>query len=95
MTFRISIRQIMAIVLLLALVLGLGVPAVEVYTKPEYHMHQGSGANKYSVVAQSGIRAPFWPRYIKRLKGERWLKQACNVRVGLKDERCELPVTRW
>ncbi len=95
MSLRISIRKIMAIVLLVALVLGLGVPAVEVFSTPEYHVHQGAGANKYSVVAQSGIRAPFWPRYIKRLKGEHWRKQACNVRVGFKDETCELPVTRW
>ncbi len=92
---RISIRQIMAIILLIAVMLRLGIPAFEVFTTKEYHVHQGVGPTKGSAVAQSGIPAPFWPRYWKRLMGQHWRKQACNIRVGFEQEHCELPVTRW
>jgi hypothetical protein len=38
---RISIRYIMAIVLFIAVILALAIPAVEVYRTKEYHTHLG------------------------------------------------------
>jgi hypothetical protein len=92
---RISIRQIMATVLLIAVIFWLGVPAVEVYRTKEYHVHVGVGSRNDEIVARSGVPAPFWSRYWKRLRGRTWLAQACDVRVGFERERCELPMKRW
>jgi hypothetical protein len=92
---RISIRQLLAFVTVIAVILWLGIPAIEVYRYKEYHVHQGTGSTKGSVVAQGGIPAPFWPRYWKRLAGRPWWRQACDVRVGLPHEQYELPVNRW
>jgi hypothetical protein len=92
---RFRIAWVMVFVFVIAVILWLGIPATEVYTCKEYHVHEGTGSSKDSAVAQAGIPAPFWPRYWRRLAGHPWRKQPCDVRVGLPNERCELPMNRW
>src|SRR5262245_53296854 len=88
---RISIRQLMAIVLALAVILWLALPAVEVYRTKEYHVHQGIDMRGTpTLAAWGGIEPPFWPRYLKRLAGRPWRRQPdCGFRTGYEDDRCE------
>ena len=65
---RISIRILMAAVLLIAVILGLTIPAVEVYRAKEQHVHIGIDVSETPTLASSaGIEPPFWSRYLRRI----------------------------
>lgn len=90
MSRRRSIRRIMLLVLLIAIVLGLAVPAIEVYRAKEPHVHMGIDTRGAPVLASwAGIEPPFWPRYLRRLSGRPWRRQPCTFRTGYDSDRCE------
>ena len=61
---RFSIWLLMALVLMIAVILGLAIPAVDVYRTKEPHAHQGIDMSGTPTLAGwSGIQPPFWPRY--------------------------------
>jgi len=80
----------MAAVLLIAVTLGLTIPAVEVYRAKEHHVHMGIDMSETPTLASwAGIEPPFWPRYLRRITGRPWLRQPCNFRTGYEADRCE------
>jgi hypothetical protein len=90
---RISIRWMMASVFVLALALGLGLPAIEVYGQPEYHLHGHIGLSNANPIYQwnSQHRSPFWQRYARRLMRQPWRKgTSCGEDGGLLEETCVL-----
>ena len=93
MTFRprISIRRVMAVVFFIAVILGLAIPAVEVYRTKGYHVHMGINIQGPPILASwGGIQPPFWPRYLKRLSGRPWRRQPdCGFKTGFAADRCE------
>jgi hypothetical protein len=88
---RISIRYITAIVLFIAVILALAIPAAEVYRAKEYHTHMGIDTRGTpTLTGWSGIQPPFWPRYLKRLSGRPWKRQPdCGFKTGFAADRCE------
>jgi hypothetical protein len=88
---RVSIRYIMAIVLFIAVILALAIPAIEVYRTKEYHTHMGIDTRGTPTLASwAGIQPPFWPRYLKRLSGRPWKRQPdCGFKTGFAADRCE------
>jgi hypothetical protein len=88
---RISIRRLMAIVLVFALILALAIPAVEVYQTKEPHVHMGIDMQGTpSLASWGGIEPPFWPRYLRRLAGRPWRRHPdCGFRTGYEADRCE------
>jgi hypothetical protein len=86
----ISIRHLMAMILLIAVFLGLAIPAVEVYQAKEHHTHLGIDMSEPPTLsAWGGIQPPFWPRYLKRLTGRPWRHQPCGFKTGYESDRCE------
>lgn len=87
---RISIRKLMASILLIAVLLALAIPAVEVYQAKELHTHTGIDMREPPTLAGwGGIQPPFWPRYLKRLIGRPWLRQPCGFKTGYEADCCE------
>jgi hypothetical protein len=88
---RISIRQVMALVSLVAVILALAIPAIEVYRSKESHVHTGvDTAGTPTLAGWGGIQPPFWPRYLKRLAGRPWRRQPdCGFKTGFAADRCE------
>jgi hypothetical protein len=88
---RFTIRRLMALVVIIAVILGIALPAWEVYSAKEYHVHQGidmSGGTP-TLASWGGIQPPFWPRYLRRLTGRPWRRQPCTFRTGFDSDRCE------
>jgi hypothetical protein len=80
----------MVLVFVIALVLGLAIPAVEVYRTKEPHVHTGIDTTGVPILAAwGGIEPPFWPRYAKRLAGRPWRRQPCGFNTGFEADRCE------
>jgi hypothetical protein len=80
----------MAIILLIAVALGLAIPALEVCQAKERHAHLGIDMNEPPTLsAWGGIQPPFWPRYLKRLTGRPWRRQRCGFKTGYEADRCE------
>jgi len=80
----------MAMILLIAVFLGLAIPAVEVYQAKEHHTHLGIDMSEpLTLYACGGIQPPFWPRYLKRLTGRPWRHQPCGFKTGYESDRCE------
>jgi hypothetical protein len=87
---RLHLRRFTAVIFLVATMLGLAVPAIEVYTANEYHVHQGIEISGTPTLASwAGIQPPFWPRYLRRLTGRPWRRQPCTFRTGFDADRCE------
>lgn len=87
---RISIRLLMALVLLIAVILGLSIPAVDVYRTKEPHTHLGiDTSDPPRLAGWGGIQPPFWPRYLRRLTGRPWRRQPCGFVTGYDSDRCE------
>ena len=90
---RMSIRGLMAGVLIIGLSLGLGPPAYEVYHGRRPHSHvfvqyrdQGTWLDY-----ESGIFNPFWHSLILRLSGKPWKRQPiCGSGRGRLEETCEI-----
>jgi hypothetical protein len=77
-------------ILLIAVFLGLAIPAVEVYQAKEHHTHLGIDMSEPPTLsAWGGIQPPFWPRYFKRLTGRPWRQQPCRFKTGYESDRCE------
>jgi hypothetical protein len=80
----------MAIILLIAVALGIAIPAVEVYQAKEHHAHLGIHmSDPPTLSAWGGIQPPFWPRYLKRMTGRPWRHQPCGFKTGYDADRCE------
>jgi hypothetical protein len=88
---KVSIRGLMALVLLCAIALGLGIPAVEVYSTKDYHTHTAVDVRGTPTLAGlGGVQPPFWPRYARRILGLPWRKQpVCGTTPGFEAELCE------
>lgn len=87
---RFTILRVMALILACALLLGLGLPAYEVYRAEEYHVHTGIDASVPTMVAAGGIWPPFWPRYRRCLTGRPWRGRGpCGTVIGYELELCE------
>jgi hypothetical protein len=74
-----------------ALVIWLGIAAVDVYSAKEHHVHMGIDLRGTpSLAAMGGMEPPFWPRYWRRLLGRPWRSQPlCPPTPGVEDEECE------
>jgi hypothetical protein len=85
-----TIRALLVIILLIAVVLGFGIPAIEVLRAKENHEHTYVGNNRGSWgMATDFVDAPFWPRYWRRLLGEPWREQPlCRTSPGHIEEVC-------
>lgn len=88
---KVSIRALMAVVLVFAIALGLGIPAVEVYTTKDHHTHTAVDVRGTPTLAGlGGVQPPFWPRYVRRILGRPWRKQpVCETTPGFEAELCE------
>jgi hypothetical protein len=93
-----TVRGLMAFVLVVALILGLGIPAAEVLRAKDYHVHTYVvDVHPYVVTPGApglrveSVQSPFWPRYARRLLGRPWRRQpVCGSAPGRLQERCEL-----
>jgi len=80
----------MAIVLFIGLVFGLAIPAVEVYSAKEYHIHTYVETKGRPCLASWRRPAPFWPRYGRRLIGLPWRTQpVCGTLADSLEVYCE------
>jgi hypothetical protein len=89
---QLTIRAALAITLLIGVVLGLGLPAIEVFCTEESHEHTYVGNNRgeWGLVVEF-VHAPFWPRYWRRLAGRAWRGQRlCQPSPGRLEEVCSL-----
>jgi hypothetical protein len=87
---RLHLRRFMAVIFLVATILGLAVPAIEVYIANEHHVHQGIEISGTPTLASwAGIQPPFWPRYLRRLTGRPWRRQPCTFRTEFDADCCE------
>jgi hypothetical protein len=88
---KVSIRGLMVLVLLCAIALALGIPAVEVYSTKDYHTHTAIDVRGTPALAGlGGVQSPFWPRYARRIVGRPWRKQpVCGTTPGFEVELCE------
>lgn len=86
-----TIRKVMILIALIAVGLGLGLPAIEVYRTKDYHGHTGiDTARTPTLTARTWVEAPFWPRYLRRLCGQTWRNQPlCGPTPGYEAEICE------
>lgn len=101
---RLTTRRIMALVLGLAVALGLAVPAAQVAADREQHLHVWyedrpeppplgmylpPGVRMSAMRMEVQPRPPFWPRYWRRLLGRRG-RPACPGDPGRPLETCSL-----
>jgi hypothetical protein len=87
---RLSVRALMALVLLAGLVLWLTISALEVYSAKDFHMHTFVNSGPPPSFAGWNRPAPFWPRYARRLFGRPWRHQPlCEPTPGAQEELCE------
>lgn len=87
---RFTTRRLMSLILACAFVLGLAIPAAEVYRTKEYHVHIGVDPTRPGVTSWGGIEPPFWPRYLNRLAGRPWRGLGpCGFETGLEVDHCE------
>src|SRR4051812_27154784 len=87
---KVSLRGFMALVLLIAIALALGIPAVEVDRTKDYHTHTFVDVRGTPTLGAWRRPAPFWPRYARRLLGRPWSKQpVCGPTPGVEAELCE------
>jgi hypothetical protein len=90
---RISIRTLMAAVIAIALALGLGLPALEVYSQLRVHDHGYVGLidGRPHYLWNQSICPSFWPLYLRRIQG--WAGEkpdGCGAGTGLLAETCAL-----
>ena len=87
---RLSIRTLMALVLLAGLVFWLVVCAFEVQGARDSHVHTYVDTGDPPGLAAWNRPAPFWPRYVRRLLGRPWRRQPlCEPIPGAEEELCE------
>jgi hypothetical protein len=89
---HLTIRALLVIILLIGVVLGFGVPAIEVSRAKENHEHTWMGNNRGSWgLVIDFVDAPFWPRYWRRLLGKPWREQLlCQTSPERIEEVCSV-----
>ena len=90
--FRLTTRRIMAVVLVLAVLLGLGIPAVQVGSDRAAHVHRWVTQKNGQVVTvnSANFRSAFWPRYWRCLLGRPWRRfPVCTTGEVYYAEVCE------
>jgi hypothetical protein len=86
----VSIRALMALVLIAGLALWLSISAFEVYSARETHMHTYVDTGAVPRLTGWNRPAPFWPRYVRKLLGRPWRRQPiCGPTPGAEEELCE------
>jgi hypothetical protein len=87
---KLSIRTLIAVVLVAGVVVWLSVSAYEVYSAKDVHMHTYVDTGEPPRLAGWNRPAPFWPRYARRLLGRSWRRQPlCEPTPGADEEMCE------
>src|SRR6185312_17380844 len=92
---RITTSWMMVAVLLLAVALGFGLPAINVYRDPDLHLHEWAvlkddGKLDYEMSGGGMVSPPFWPRYWRRLLGRpENTPVVCTGGAGHVVEACE------
>ena len=87
---KLSIRTLMAFVLVAGLAVWLSVSAYEVYSAKDVHVHTYVDTGEPPHLAGWNRPAPFWPRYARRLLGRPWRRQPlCEPTPGAEEEMCE------
>lgn len=73
---QVTIRTLLVLILVIGVVLGFGMPALEVLrTKQSHeHTHMGNNRGRWGLVIEF-VDAPFWPRYWRRLLGKPWKEE--------------------
>jgi hypothetical protein len=87
---QVTIRTLLVLILVIGVVLGFGLPALEVLRTKESHEHtyMGSNTGRWGLVIEF-VNAPFWPRYWRRLLGRPWKEQPlCQASPGRIEEVC-------
>ena len=89
---RLTTRKIMTLVLILAVLLGLAIPAVRVHSDRSGHMHrwvtQANG--KVMMISSGNFTSAFWPRYGNCLLGRSWRRlPVCATGEVFYAEICE------
>jgi hypothetical protein len=87
---KLSIRTLMAFVLVAGVAVWLSMSAYEVYSAKDVHMHTFVDTSEPPSLAGWNRPAPFWPRYARRLLGRPWRRQPlCEPTPGAEEEMCE------
>jgi hypothetical protein len=87
---RISIRGLLALVLLARLISWLSVSAIEVNSVRDYHVHTYVDTRDPPSLTAWNRPAPFWPRYIQKLLGRPWWRRPlCGLTEYAEGELCE------
>jgi hypothetical protein len=87
---KLSIRTLMACVLVAGVAVWLSLSAYEVYSAKDVHMHTFVETSEPPSLAGWNRPAPFWPRYARRLLGHPWRRQPlCEPTPGAEEEMCE------
>ena len=89
--FRLTTRRMMMVILCLAILLGLGLPAVAVLRDPSAHVHSwvGEWYGAKGVQIRELNQPTFWDRYRHRLTGLSWEAPTdCGMSQGLPGESC-------
>jgi hypothetical protein len=87
---QVTIRTLLVFILVISVVLGFGMPALEVLRTKESHEHtyMGNNRGRWGLVLEF-VDAPFWPRYWPRLLGKPWKEQPlCQASTGRIEEVC-------
>jgi hypothetical protein len=87
---QVTLRTLLVLILVIGVVLGFGMPALEILRTKESHEHTslGDSRGRWGMVIES-VDAPFWPRYWRRLLGEPWKEQPlCRATPGRIEEVC-------
>ena len=89
---RLRTRTAMVLVLLSALLLGLGWPAWQIYREQDFHVHSAVDVRGTTptLTIDGGHVSPFWPRYWRRLVGRPYRQVPfCGPTPGFGAEVCE------
>jgi hypothetical protein len=87
---KLSIRTLMAFVLVAGVAVWVSLSAYEVYSTKDVHMHTFVNTGEPPHLAGWNRPAPFWPRYARRLLGRPWRRQPlCEPTPGAEEEMCE------
>jgi hypothetical protein len=87
---QVTIRTLLALILMISVVLGFGIPALEVLRTKQSHEHTyiGNNRGRWGLLIEF-VDAPFWPRYLQRLLGKPWKEQPlCQASTRRIEEVC-------
>jgi hypothetical protein len=87
---QLTIRTLLVLILAFGMILGFGLPALEVLRTKKSHEHtfMGNNRGRWGLVIDF-VDAPFWPRYWRRLLGKPWKERPfCQATPGRIEEVC-------